>query len=217
VIADPTTTLTDYLLAVLLGVLAARLTGETAGRVPPSRALWAVAFALGAVAAAAGGTEHALRPRLDVFSRALLRQCAYLGASLVGSLLVAGLAFEVANGRARRYVAPWAAVLALLELLAVSRSFRTRDVVVVGALNLVLLLALAARHQRTESRLLKWLAAAVALAGAGLVVQAAGLAPHPSFNHNDLCHVLMCAALWPFYRAARLLGAEPARPTLRDA
>jgi hypothetical protein len=46
-------------------------------------------------------------------------------------------------------------------------------------------------------------AVAVSVAAAG--VQAMHLAPHPGFNHNDLYHVMQIAAMWLFYRGARLI------------
>jgi hypothetical protein len=202
VIAEPSTTLTSYLLAVLLGVVSARLTDRGASR---SRALWAVAFALAAVSAFGAATERGFRPGLDVFSRALLRQCAYLGVTVAGGLLVAGLVLQVEKGRSRRYALLGVAVLMALELLAVAHSFATRDAIWVGAVNLALLLVLAARHARADGRLMKWLLGAVLVAGAGLAAQTAGIALHPSFNESDLALVLLCGALWPFYRAALLL------------
>jgi hypothetical protein len=54
-----------------------------------------------------------------------------------------------------------------------------------------------------------YLLSSVTLASAGLVVQDAGLGLHTHFNHNDLCHVLLTAALWPFYRAGRAMGEKP--------
>jgi hypothetical protein len=70
-----------------------------------------------------------------------------------------------------------------------------------GAASIVLLLALTMLRAREDRATLGWLLLALALGGAGLAVQAAHLPLPPLFNHNDLCHVLLTVALWPFYRA----------------
>jgi hypothetical protein len=88
-----------------------------------------------------------------------------------------------------------------IELAMIGGSGLSRDAVWAGAVSLVLLLALSLSRARTDPESLGWLLLGLALAGAGLAVQATRLTLHPSFNHNDLCHVLLTAALWPFYRA----------------
>ena len=55
--------------------------------------------------------------------------------------------------------------------------------------------------ERIESR-------SIIAPAAGLVVQRSGLAAG-LLNHNDICHVLQTAALWPFYRAGLLLRDQP--------
>jgi len=189
----------------VLAVLAARL--ATSGRRgAKARSAWAVAFAIGAVAAFAGGTEHGIRPWRDQCTRALLRQCAFLGSAMAGLLLVAGVTWETTSGRPRRLLLAGLGLLLWIELAVVARTFAAREAAVAGAMNIALLLALALYGARGgDARLLRWLAGGMALAAAGLVVQVAGIAPHADFNENDLCHVLLTAALWPFYRAGTTL------------
>jgi len=47
---------------------------------------------------------------------------------------------------------------------------------------------------------------ATSVLGAG--IQAAGLAPHPSFNHNDLFHVVQMGSLLLLARGARAALGE---------
>ena len=50
---------------------------------------------------------------------------------------------------------------------------------------------------------------------AGIAAQQARVPGPGPFNHNDVCHVLQTAALWPFYRIGRRLrDAEPSGPPL---
>jgi hypothetical protein len=58
--------------------------------------------------------------------------------------------------------------------------------------------------------------AGVAVSVAAALVQAAGLAPHRHFNHNDLYHVIQVAAMCLLYRGALRLSdrgsSTPGRP-----
>jgi hypothetical protein len=165
-----------------------------------------VAFALGAIAAFAGGTEHGLRPWLDQDTRARLRQCAFLGSAAAGLLLVAGVAWVATGGHRRRLLLAGLGGLLVAELALVAGTSAAREAAIAGAINVALLLGLALHQARgRDARLLARLAGGLALAAAGLAVQVAGIAPHAHFNHDDLCHVLLTAALWPFYRAGAAL------------
>ena len=99
-ISEPTTLLTDYLLAAVAIALGARLAAAATGSRP--RQLWAVAFAIGGCAALAGGTVHGLRAWLDPLLTAWLWQCALLGSALAGALLLAGAALNGLRGGALR-------------------------------------------------------------------------------------------------------------------
>ena len=50
-----------------------------------------------------------------------------------------------------------------------------------------------------------WVVAGILVSFAAAAVQAARLAPHPMFNHNDLYHVIQMAAFWLLYRGGVLL------------
>jgi hypothetical protein len=200
-ISEPTTLLTDYLLAAVAFWLASRLAAASSRTGSWAQALWALAFTLGAVAAIAGGTVHGFRSVLGPFSRALLWQCALLGGALAGTLLLAGAALHALRGGALRVALGALVAKAVLELAVISRAGLVRDAAWAGAATLTLLLAFAVLRARTDRETLDWLLLALVLAGAGLALQAARVTLHPHFNHNDLCHVLLTAALWPFYRA----------------
>jgi hypothetical protein len=200
-ISEPVTLLTDYLLAAAAFWIAARLAAASSRTGSWAQALWAVAFALGAVAAFAGGTVHGFRPSLGPFAQVVLWQCALLGGTLAGTLLLAGAAFHALRGGALRLSLLVLAAKAALELVLVSRAGLTRDAVWAGTATIVLLLGLALLRVREDRATLDWLLLGLVLVAAGLTVQASRLTLHAQFNHNDACHVLLTAALWPFYRA----------------
>ena len=89
-----------------------------------------------------------------------------------------------------------------------SRSNDVRLAVGNGALTILALLALAPTTASRHPRRLAWILLALGLMAAALVVQRSGLAAG-ILNHNDICHVLQTAALWPFYRAGLLLRDQP--------
>jgi len=198
-ISEPTTLLTDYLLAAAAFWLAAGLAAASSRTGSWAQALWALAFTLGGVAAFAGGSVHGFSSALGPFARALLWQCALLGGALAGTLLLAGAAFHALRGGVLRVALGVLAAKAALELVVISRAGLVRDAVWAGAATVALLLAVL--RTRTDRETLGWLLLALVLAGAGLALQAARLTLHPYFNHSDACHVFLTAALWPFYRA----------------
>ena len=202
-ISEPTTLLTDYLLAAVAIGLGGRLAAAAMGS--RARQLWAAAFVFGGCAALAGGTVHGLRAWLDPLLTAWLWQCALLGSALAGALLLAGAAVNAWRGGALRLALVVITAKLVVELALIGGSGLSRDAVWAGAASVVLLLALTLSRARTDPESLGWLLLALAFAGAGLAVQAARLTLHPSFNHNDACHVLLTAALWPFYRAGLCL------------
>lgn len=200
-ISEPTTLLTDWLLAAFAFWLGARLAAESSRSRSWTQTLWAVAFATGAAAALCGGAVHGLRGALGTFATAFLWQCALLGSAIAGMLLVAGAAVAALRGPALRLALGLAAAALALELAAISAGGLTRNVVFGGAANIALLLGLVVHRARTDKAPLAWLLPGLGVAGLALGVQALRLSPHPQFNHNDLCHVLLAAALWPIYRA----------------
>ena len=53
---------------------------------------------------------------------------------------------------------------------------------------------------------LRWIKRAVLVSLAGLAVLILKLSPHPSFNHNDLYHLIQMGGLYCLYRGAQLLN-----------
>lgn len=55
---------------------------------------------------------------------------------------------------------------------------------------------------RTRDPSAGWIVSAVLVSFLAAGIQAAGLAPHPQFNHNDLYHVVQMMGMWLLYRGA---------------
>jgi hypothetical protein len=201
--AEPTTTLTDYLLAGLTLVLglrlawAARLTGD------PAQWWWAAGFLALAAGAALGGTSHGFGPRLTELDQRRLWTAALVVLVAGNAALSAAAVTMALEGPARRLWLGVVAATGLLGVAAVAVRPVYRVVLVDSAVALVLVVALAL-WARSQGRApwADWLLAGAAVAAAGGAVQALRIAPHPRFNHNDVYHLLQAAAMLLFYRAA---------------
>jgi hypothetical protein len=198
-ISEPSTLLTDCLLAAVAFVLGVRLWAGVPGDTL-ARRLWAAAFLVGAAAAAAGGAVHGFRASLpDPLEAALWTGC-LMAAALCRARRGARRAGLRAPAGSRL---PW--WLVADRGLAFS-SRRSRYAAWAGLLDRVAALRLCPGGGALA---LPRMAFGLALVGAGLVVQRAGWGLDAHFNHNDVAHVLMTVALWPFYRAGRSMGNEP--------
>jgi hypothetical protein len=181
---------TDYLLAgvsVWFALLLFRRGGSK---------FWADAFGMLALTALAGGTYHGF----PQFYPGLLWGATELLAGLTSFLLV------VATARATGYFPRTIFGLATAKLmlyLALIVSHEEFIWVVIDSGSALLFVAVL--HTIKRDAAWRWMVGGVALSAVAVGVQAAQLAPHPQFNHNDLFHVIQIAALWLLYRGARLL------------
>jgi hypothetical protein len=190
-IHEPMTLATDYLLALACGcfsLLLFRMRSAATG-------WWCLAFAAVAIAALVGGTYHGF-PGLHP---TLLWKITLVAAG------AASCAMVVATGVATR-IAPkfffWFSVLKLAVYLGWIASHDAFLAVVIDSGSALLIVA--TLHAIRGGAPWRWMISGVAVAVAAGGVQAMHLAPHPHFNHNDLYHVMQIAAMWLFYRGARL-------------
>jgi hypothetical protein len=196
-IAEPTTMLTDYLLAVLGVILASWLGGRA--RPLPAR-LWAAAFVAIALAAGVGGTLHGWGPALALSTRAGLWNLVYAAIGLGNFFMLAGLLFTVVPRRV------WPLVLGVLALRLLAYVVFTmaadfRYVMYDLVLTLSVLLGTALYGLARGEPSAPFVLSGVLLSLLGAFFQTEGVDLHPRFNHNDLFHVLEMGALYLFARA----------------
>ena len=201
-ILEPTTMITDYLLGGLAAVLGIRL--WRAGRTHSEMTvrLWGGSFLTTSVAAFVGGTSHGFADSLGVTGQMVLWKLTIWSIGLTAFLLVAATAQATLAGSARRLVL----ALGILQLVVyVAWTIRRDDFVWVivdylPAVLLVLVLQLSSWRRRRPGadRLVAGLLTTLVAAA----VQASGLSLHPSFNHNDLYHVIQMAATVMLYQGA---------------
>jgi hypothetical protein len=131
-----------------------------------------------------------------------------VGTGLAGSLLLAGTVLATSDGAWREAFLAGTAGQLVLYLSLVSGSDDVRLAVWNGAATIVLLLALVLATASHDPRRLAWIGIALLLSAAGLAVQRTEIRV-AILNHNDVCHVLQTAALWPFFRAGLRLRDQP--------
>ncbi len=158
-----------------------------------SKQLWSLAFGALALGAFLGGTWHGF------VQSDLLWKATVLSVGVASFGMVAGSAFAVFAGTARRLVIGFAAAnLGIYAIWMLKHDAFIYVVIDSGiAFAIVALLHL--------MRFNGWMLAGVALSVAAALVQASGIALHQHFNHNDLYHVIQIAAMALLYRGARLL------------
>jgi hypothetical protein len=201
ILSEPTTLASDWLLAAVAAVLGLRLhrPGGQGGR---ARRMWALAFLAGAAAALAGGAVHGFAASLSPLSHAILWKAVLVGTGLAGSSVFAGVVLATFEGSCRSVLLAGTAVELAAYLAVVSMRDDVRHAVWHGALVIVAVLAVELASTPRDTRRLGWVLLGLGLAAAGLVAQRAGVAASV-LNHNDVCHVLLTAALWPFFTVGR--------------
>ena len=201
-IAEPTTMLTDYALAGVAAWLAWSLARVRDGQ--RSRALWALAFAALALAAALGGTWHGFAPSFPAIAVLLVWKATMLCAGIASFGMLAGSAICATAGNARKaLVAIAAAKLAVYSGWVVGHS----EYIYVIADTGTAFVLVAALHlwSAARDRASRWILAGIGVSVLAAGVQASGFALHRNFNHNDLYHVIQIAAMILLYAGARRL------------
>ncbi|HET6924138.1 MAG TPA: hypothetical protein VFI16_13405 [Anaeromyxobacteraceae bacterium] len=208
-LSEPTTLASDWVLAAVAAALGLRLY-RAGGASSRARRHWAFAFLAGAAGALAGGAVHGFAAWLPPLAHAVLWKIVLVSVGLAGSLVLVGAVVAAFGGEWRRRLLAGAAGQLAVYLAVASTSDDIRNAVWNGAVTILALLAVALAAALRDARGLGWILLGLALSAGGLAAQRSGVAVS-ILNHNDVCHALQTAALWPFYRAGRRLR-DHARP-----
>lgn len=207
---EPTTTLTDYILAIEAAVLAALLARSDGAAQALAPWLWASGFAALAFGAASGGTAHGFAHRFGEAGGRRLWLGALGAMALAGSLWVSAAVVAAVGPPLRNLILVLVLGRLALGLGRLPRDAAFRAAAMGFGLDLALVLALQAlAWQRFDAGSAAWIAAGIALACLGGLVQARGIAPHPRFNHNDLFHLILMLALLPLFVGGLRLTDAP--------
>lgn len=204
-LAEPTTTLTDYALAAWCIGLAVRLARLARRQRRLSAGAWSGALLCTACGALLGGTWHGLAPYLGDTARLALWLGTYVSIGAANFLLIAGVSLASVGPPLRSWHLA-AAVIKLTVLVGcIGAVPQLRYVAYDVAVTLAVLVLFASRSRGRGTGCARFILGAVAITVAGGIVQRMALAPHPSFNHNDLFHVMQMGGLYLLYRGGFLL------------
>jgi len=196
---EPATLLTDLLLAVLSGWLAWRLYRHLSDG-QEAALWWSHALGLTSLSALVGGTYHGFAPNFP----ATVANLWWISTLLIINLLSAAMALSLVHEiKPAGRQGPWIGLIAFkFVAFAGVATVHHRFVVAIIDYGLVMLMwaAAAVMLRRSWSG---WMLAGIGLSVAAALVQQLRLAPSPSFNHNDLYHVVQALALLCFYGAGR--------------
>lgn len=189
--AEPTTAITDFLLAAVAIVLAWRCVRDSV-----SRKMWGMAFFFTGIAALAGGIYHST-------PSALVWKVTTFSVGVATFFLIDAAARATISRRSAQILE----VVAGIQLAAYLVWMATHDEFTYviadygsGMLCVAILYAIALPRIPVAA---KFVLASIAVAAIGAYVQAAGITLHRNFNHNDLYHVIQMVSLLLLYRGAR--------------
>jgi len=205
-ITEPTTVLTNAVLAAVGFVFGTRLAYDAAGAAIASAGGIAFGLVMTSFAAAVGAVAHGIDPLVAREQRDRCWRGALFLTGFAAAGAIASVAFFAATGIARKALLILAGLNLLSFLVRAVRQpqFRVATLHYMAGLVVVLLGAIYT-YVRWRTPASPWLIGAVVVsAGAGLV-QARRMGLHRHLNHNDLYHLIQVVALYLFYRGGVLL------------
>jgi hypothetical protein len=214
-ITEPTTMITDYLVAALALTLGWRLLQDSKKENCLAERWWAWAFFATAAGALAGGTSHGFTHYLGESGWRLLWQIT------VYAIGLASLCLMIAALKAT-FTAGWLGTLALLA--AARFGFYTvwmwhetdfKYVIYDYGSTMVVVLALQAwtwfKHRAASA---PWIVAGILVSFVASQIQLQEIGFHRHFNHNDLFHVIQMLGIWLLYRGGlHLTDADSPSPS----
>lgn len=199
---EPATLLTDGLLGALAAWLGWRLSRRP-GAAHPATRWWSYMLGLTATSASIGGTYHGFAPNFPSAVGQAWWLTGLWNINLLSAAMALSLLHELVPAEGQR---PWRRVIEIkLAVFAATAAAHPDFIVVILDYGLVMLAwAAAALLLRRPWR--GWMLAAIALSVVAAVAQQMRWDPAPTFNHNDLYHVIQALALILFYRAATIFA-----------
>ncbi|MCG8603552.1 hypothetical protein MJD09_00945, partial [bacterium] len=203
---EPTTMLTDYLLAFFILVLSGRLFKRNESDRQRSIQFWNFAFIATALGAIMGGTSHGFALYLNAFFQAFIWKATIYAIGFASFFMLSGTVIASVKNPARR----WLLLLATVQLavyciwMLTHEDFKYVIYDYVPAMLIVVALQIFAYWQ-TKSKSAKWIISGIIVSFAAAGIQQSGFTLHQHFNHNDLYHVIQMGGMYLFYRGVSLL------------
>jgi len=205
-ITEPTTVLTDAVLALLAFLFAVRLGHRSAVDDSAAGAWLAAGLLATGFASVIGAMAHATDPARDGTFRERLWRGTLYASGLIGAATVVSVAYFATRGRVRTVLLAFAVIKLVVFVRQAARTPAFRVAAIDYGIALAILVVGAVSEMlRRGAPGMVWLIGGVLVSLVAGVVQARRLAFHRQFNHNDLYHVIQMVALYAFYRGGLLL------------
>ncbi len=204
-IAEPTTTITDYVLGILTAYWGIRLLQQQI----PATVFWGIGFISLSIASFLGGTAHGFRPVLSKTAHAIIWRTTLATIGITSASMVIGLTIARMTGTLQTtiIVVTSSLLLGYLILISFKNEFiyavigYTPSIFFVLIVEIITLLANNPTYDKISA---KWNLTAVVLSIISTTIQAKKIGISKNFNHNDLFHVVQMAGMYCFYRAGIL-------------
>lgn len=206
-ITEPTTTLTDYAIAIESIVFAGVLLRAAVAQKQVSKGAWAIAFGCVAVAAVAGGTYHGFRTGIDRPTVIALWRIVIYALSVASLCMLVG---TIISSLPRYWQRWWLLAVGIKSVIywhwvGTARFFSYAVIDYFSAMLIVLLLQIRAMSYQENPTASRWIVAGILVSAIAVAVQAARISLAEHFNHNDLYHVIQMVALYLLFRGTCLL------------
>ena len=200
-ISEPTTTITDYMVAGLALFFWWRLRSAAHQTDSRSQLWWSRAFMATAVGAVAGGTSHGFAAAVGELGWLILWKLTIYALAVASLCLLLSSLLVVFEGLWLRFwgTVAWAK-LALYALLMIRRNDFEWVILDYGSSMVAVLLLTLWSWWRLRAPAARWIVAGILVSFLAARIQMSGLVWHRHFNHNDLFHLVQMVGLALFYR-----------------
>jgi hypothetical protein len=207
-ISEPTTLITDYILATVAAVCAVLLLKQD-GRRQSSVLYWALALCATAAASYVGGTYHGFQHELSGPMASMLWKATTMSMGVASVFLLAGAFTAAFSSPTRRWLIGAAALKLVIYVMWMLEHDEFRFVIYdYGSTLAILLLLVTAGQTHGVSGHRAYIVSGILVSIAAAAAQQSGFRLHEHFNHNDLMHVVQMGGVWLLYKGgARLRDA----------
>lgn len=207
-IAEPMTTLTDYLLGIATLWMAWRLAAQASAQDAAATWLFAGGFLASSVASFVGGSSHGLSLMIEPDAQHALWVVSLYAVAAASLLISAGVIASAVPAPLRWWLVGALVVKTLFLAVWIGGHPEFKYVVYDYALSMVVVLLVSLwGYAALGEAGYAWIAAGIVIAFVGAWVQRSGLSIHEQFNHNDLYHVIQLASFYALYRGASVVSA----------
>lgn len=205
-ITEPTTLITDYILAGLalyFGMCQWRLASAFRQK---SIRLWSIAFFSLAIGAFVGGTSHGFKLYLSDFANQAIWKTTVYAIGVTSFCLFSGTVVATFSAAVQRWLLALAAIkLATYAVWMVSHDAFLYVVLDYAPAMLAVVGLQIYAYQKHQAASAPWLIAGIIISFVAAGVQVSGFSVHEHINHNDIYHIIQMAALYFLHRGITLI------------